>query len=106
MEDVLETNPTVRVNLGFFFQNIIPLDVPLKDVKAVKQTGKGEVKIAIPHRRDITIPLERDEAKELVNKLNELIPMEKQREIERLLADQEAARKLGRERALARMRKH
>jgi hypothetical protein len=76
--------------------------VSLKDVKAVRQGEKGQVKIIIPHRRDITIPLEPEEAKELINKLNELIPIEKQREAERLLAAQEALRK----RALARMRKH
>jgi len=104
LEDILEANPTIGGNLGFFFQNIIPLDVPLRDVKAVKQGEKGQVKIIIPHRKDITIPLEPDEAKELINKLNELIPIEKQRKVERLLAAQETEKELRRERA--RVRRH
>jgi len=104
LEDVLEANPSIRGNLGFFFQNIIPLDVSLRDVKTVKQGEKGQVKIAIPHRKDIIIPLEPDEAKELVSKLNELIPLEQQKKAERLLATQEAEKEVSRQRA--RVRRH
>ena len=93
LEDVVEANPTLRGSLGFLFQNVVPLDVPLKDIESVEQNEKGQVKIKIPHRRDITIPLEPNESKKLISKLNELIPIEKQREIERILTSEETKRK-------------
>jgi hypothetical protein len=40
---------------------------------------KGQVKIAIPSRKDLHIPLDQNESKTLVEKLNELIPIEKER---------------------------
>jgi hypothetical protein len=86
LEDVVEANSILRGSLGFLFQNVIPLDVPLKDIESVEQDEKGRVKIIIPHRRDITIPLEPNESKELTRKLNELIPIEKRKERERVLA--------------------
>jgi hypothetical protein len=91
LEDFVEATPTLRGSLGFLFQNVIPLDVPLKDIESVELDEKGQVKIAIPNRRDINIPLEPDESKKLIDKLNELIPIEKQREVERMLASARAA---------------
>jgi len=86
LEDVVEANSILMGSLGFIFQNVIPLDVPLKDIESVEQDEKGRVKIIIPHRKDITIPLEPNESKELTSKLNELIPIEKRKERERVLA--------------------
>ncbi len=81
LEDVLEAKPILRESLGFLFQTIIPLDVPLRDIESVKVDKKGQVKIAIPSRRDIVIPLESKESRRLVEKMNELIPLEKERAI-------------------------
>jgi len=53
--------------------------VPLKDIESAVVNKKGQVKIAVPSRRDIIIPLQSKESKRLVDKLNELIPMEKER---------------------------
>jgi hypothetical protein len=92
LEDFVEANPTLRGTLGTLFQTVIPLDVPLKDIESVKLDDKGQVKIIIPHRRDLTIPLEQDEAQKLIDKLNELIPIEKQRETERMIASATAMR--------------
>lgn len=85
LEEVVEANPLLRGSLGYLFQNVIPLDVLLKDIESVNQ-DEGNVKISIPRRRDITIPLDPVESKELVAKLHELIPIEKQREKERVIA--------------------
>ncbi len=85
LEEVVEANPLLRGSLGYLFQNVIPLDVPLKDIESVDQ-DEGKVKISIPRRRDITIPLDPVESKKLVAKLRELIPIEKQREKERVIA--------------------
>jgi hypothetical protein len=86
LEDVVEANPILRGSLGFLLQSVVPLDVPLKDIESVEQDEKGQVKIKIPHRKDINIPLESKESKKLIDKLNELIPVEKQKERERILA--------------------
>jgi hypothetical protein len=92
IEDFVEANPTLRGTLGTLFQTVIPLDVPLKDIESVKLDDKGQVKVIIPHRRDLTIPLEQDEAQKLIDKLNELIPIEKERESERRIASAAAMR--------------
>ncbi len=86
LEDFVEANPTLRGSLGFLFQNVVPLDVALKDIESVEQDEKGQIKIAIPHRKDISIPLEPNESKKFISKLKELILAEKKREIERILA--------------------
>ena len=88
LEDVVEANPILRGSLGLLFQSAIPLDVPLKDIELVTLDKKGRVKIIIPHRKDITVPLEPNDSKTLLNKLNELIPIEKQREKERISASE------------------
>ena len=43
----------------------------------------GKVSLKIPHRRDLNIPLDHDDGQKLVDKLNQLIPDEKARELER-----------------------
>jgi len=94
LEDVLEANSALRKSLGFLFQSVIPLDVPLKDIESVELDERKHVKIIIPHRRDIMIPLGGEKAKEFVNKLKELIQIEKQKEIDRLMASLEARKGL------------
>ena len=91
LEDVLEAKPALRESLGFLFQTIVPLDVPLKDIESAVVDKNGRVKIIIPSRRDITIPLASKESKRLVDKLNELIPIEKER-AERQRAESERTR--------------
>jgi len=94
LEDVLEAKPLLRENLGFIFQTIIPLDVRLRDIESVRVDKKGQVKVAIPHRRDIVIPLELREARRLVDKMNELIPIEKEQAIRELQESGEARKEL------------
>ena len=83
LEDFVESNPHMRESLGLLFQTVIPLDVQLKNIETVRLDEKGHVKIVIPHRKDITIPLEKDEAEKLIDKLNELIPIEQAKKAER-----------------------
>lgn len=84
LEDVLEAKPVLRESLGVLLQTAIPLDVPLRDIDQVSTDRKGQVKIVIPYRTDILIPLSREEAKRLVDKLNELIPIEKRKQLEEM----------------------
>jgi len=85
LEDVLEAKPILRDNLGYLLQTAIPLDVPLKDIESATVDKKGKTKITLPHRKDIVIPLRPTESKKLVAKLNELIPIEKAKELEKML---------------------
>lgn len=100
LEDVLETKPILRDNLGYLFQTVIPLDVPLKDIESATVDKKGKTKITIPHRKDIIIPLKPSESKKLVAKLNELIPLEKAKEMEKILQSEKTKAEYEAKRAL------
>jgi hypothetical protein len=92
LEKLAEARPALRDTLGWMFQTIIPLDVHLWEIEKVTVEPSGKVNIRIPHRRDIHIPLEPPEAERLVEKMNELIPIEKERRVERQRAEQAAER--------------
>ncbi|UCB60983.1 MAG: hypothetical protein JSW72_02705 [Candidatus Bathyarchaeota archaeon] len=90
LEDFLEKKPAIARSLGFIFETLVPIDVWLKDIESVVVDKDGATKIVIPHHRDITIPLAPDESKRLVSKLEELIPIAKEKAIE----EAEISRKL------------
>jgi hypothetical protein len=94
LEEAVESHPHLRDSIGLLFQTIVPLDVPLKDIEAAIVDEKGRTKIVIPRRRDITIPLEPDESRRLVEKLNELIPIEKARATQELRDSMKAEKEL------------
>ncbi len=73
LENVLEANTILRESLGVLFQTIIPLDVAVNEVDSAEVDDKGQLKIVIPSRRDIVIPLEFNESTKLAKKLNELV---------------------------------
>jgi hypothetical protein len=98
LEKLAEARPALRDTLGWMFQTIIPLDVHLWEIENVTVEPSGKVNIRIPHRRDIHIPLELNEAERLVEKMNQLIPIEKERRVERQRAEQAAARDRDKER--------
>ena len=79
LEDIVEAKPALRQTVGFLFQTIIPLDVPLKDIESTTLDERGRVKIIIRHRSDLIIPLTPDESKPFLIKLDWLIALEKQR---------------------------
>lgn len=79
LESLMEAKPAIRESLGLLFQTVVPLDVKLRDIQSVDLDKKGRLKIAIPMRKDITIPLDEAESRRLIDKLNELIPKEKER---------------------------
>ncbi len=97
LEDAIEAHASLRDSLGFLLQYVVHLDVALKDIEKVELDKKKHVRIVIPHRRDITIPIEEKEAIRLINELNGLIPQEKRREIDRLNREYETRRQLQRE---------
>jgi len=92
LEGFVESNPHLRDSLGLLFQMMIPLDVQLKEIQTVRLDEKGRVQIVIPNRRDLHIPLEKDEAEKLRDKLNELVPIETAKEDERKARAEEKIR--------------
>ena len=90
LEDLVEAHPILRESLGILFQTMVPLDVALENVESVEVDDKGALKMVIPLRRDIIIPLGTGESKRLAEKLRELIPLAKLRAAERMKALEEA----------------
>jgi len=83
LEDAVEAKPALRGSVGFLFQSMLPLDVPVRDIDSAECNEAGRVRIRIPYRKDVVIQLEPVEAKKLVDKLNLLISAEKEAETER-----------------------
>jgi hypothetical protein len=78
-EDVLEAKPFLRESLGFLFQTVVPLDVPLRDIESATVDKEWYTKISVLHRRDIVIPLLPEESQQLIDKLNKLVPLAKKK---------------------------
>jgi hypothetical protein len=79
IENLVESREALRETLGFMFQTLIPLDVPLKDIQSTGLDEKGRVKIVIPHRRDLHIPLPSPESEAFLAKLDEALSVERAR---------------------------
>jgi hypothetical protein len=98
IEEALENTPIARQTIGNILGLFVPLHVRLCDIDSVSMDKAGKVKLVLPHRRDLTIPLGTEDAKKLVSKLNELIPMAKQKELERIMKKHNLHRIIGEER--------
>lgn len=92
IEDALESKPILRETLGKILGIFVPLHVRLSDVDSVSIDKKGDVVIKLPRHRDVTIPFNPKHAKKLVDKLNQLIPIEKEKEIARIMREQKLQR--------------
>jgi hypothetical protein len=100
IEEALESKPILKETIGGILSVFVPLHIHLTDIESVRVNETGKVKISLPHRRDILIPLELEDAEKLADKLNELIPNAKKKERERIIKKrtgklQERARKHG-----------
>ena len=83
IEKLAEARPILQETLGWIFQTIIPLNVRLWEIDSASVDSGGKVSLLIPHRKDLHIPLNPADGRRLVDKLNQLIPSEKAREMER-----------------------
>ncbi len=79
LEDLAESRQAIRETLGFLFHTIVPLDVPLREIRSAGLDEKGRVKIVIPHHRDLHIPLAPEESRALLAKLDEAMSAERTR---------------------------
>jgi hypothetical protein len=89
---VHENNPILQKTIGHVLNMFIPLHVRLSEIDSVDIGKIGKIRINLPRHRDITIPLELKDARRLVDKLNELIPKEKEREVGRLMEEHKLRR--------------
>jgi len=101
IEEVLENKPALKETVGALLGIFAPLHIRLRHIDSVhilidedRKRNTGRVKLILPHSRDVVIPLEPKEAVKFVDKINVLIPREKQREIELNLASLEAKKEL------------
>ncbi len=101
IEKLAEARPALSSSIGWIFQTIIPLNVPLWQIDRVEAEPGGKVNLVIPQRRDLHIPLDPAEARRLTEKLNQLIPIEKAKELDRQKAYELALRDKDRERNAA-----
>jgi hypothetical protein len=83
--EALENKQILRETIGEVLGIFIPLHIHLSDIDLVRMDEAGRVEVSLPRHRNITIRLDAKEAKQLVDKLNQLIPKAKERELTRLM---------------------
>ena len=87
IEEALENKPILKETIGSILSLFAPLHVRLSDADSARMDETGKVRIVLPRHRDITIPLEHEDAQELVDSLNRLIPLAKKSEWERIIKE-------------------
>ena len=92
IEEALENTPIIRETIGKILGLFVPLHIRLSDIDSVNMDKMGRVKIIIPLHKDMIIPVGTEEGKKLVDKLNELIPVAKQKELERIMREHKLRR--------------
>ena len=88
--EALENKPVLSQSIGNILDIFVPLHIHLSDIDSAQMDNFGKVKLILPRRRDVTIPLDRKEAKRLVDTLNPLIANEKEREARRAILERRA----------------
>jgi len=89
IEETLENKPFLRITIGSLLGIFVPLHIRLSHIDSARIVNKGKVKLILPYRREVLIPLAPKEAKRLVDNLNALIPVEKGKELERIIREHE-----------------
>jgi hypothetical protein len=100
VEQALENSPILKVTFGSLLGIFVPLHVRLADIDSVKMDDSGNVRIVLPRHRDVVIPLEIKEAKKLIDKICQLIPRAKDKELARVLKEQKLRKVVEAEREL------
>ena len=82
--EALENKPVLKQSIGSILEIFAPLHIHLSDIDSVRTDSLGKVKLVLPRRRDVTIPLTVNEAKTFVDTLNPLIEKEKEKKIQQI----------------------
>ena len=88
--EALENKPVLRYSIGNILDIFAPLHIHLNEIDSAQMGSSGNVKLVLPWRRDVTLPLEANKAKMLVDTLNPLIAKEKEKEARRAIIERRA----------------
>jgi hypothetical protein len=92
IEEAFENKPLLKQTIGSILEMFIPLHVHLSDIHSVVINNGGKVVVKLPRRKDVVIPVGAKDAKRLVDKLNQLIPTAKEKELKRLIKEHKLQR--------------
>ena len=87
IEEAFENTPVLKQTIGSILEMFMPLHVHLSEIDSVRMDEKGKVVIKVPRHRDVVIPLEPRDAKRLVDRLNQLVPAAKEKELRRMIKE-------------------
>lgn len=96
IEEALENKPVLKETIGGVLSIFAPLNVRLSNIDSVHMDETGKIKVILPHRRDVVIPLDLKDGQRLLDKLNQLIPKAKNRELTERIMKRIARRKVKR----------
>ncbi len=89
LEEALENKPVLKETIGRVLGIFVPLHIHVAEIDYVNMDSTGKIKIDLSHHRSLTIPLEnKEDAKKLVEKLNELISKAETEKIQEIKAKQ------------------
>lgn len=81
LEEALENKPVLKETIGALLGIFAPLHIRVGHIDSARVINSGKVKLVLPLHRDVVIPLDPEEAKRLVDKLNSLIPAARRKEL-------------------------
>ena len=81
IEEGLENKPVLKETIGKIFGIFVPLHIQVDEMKSVNTDETGKTTINLRNHREVALPFEcKEDAKTLVEKLNQLIAIAKTRE--------------------------
>ena len=92
IKDAFDNKPVLRESIGNILEVFVPLHVPLSDIDSAQMDEKGKVTIKLPRHRDVVIQLEPENAKKLVDELNQLAPGKKEKAREQIFTEEKTER--------------
>ncbi len=92
IEKALGNKPVLKESIGNILSVFVPLNVPLSDIDSAQMDEEGKVTIKLPRYRDVVIQLKPENARRLVDKLNQLAPAKREKARERIFSEQKSQR--------------
>jgi hypothetical protein len=88
--EAFENKSALRRSIGNILDIFAPLHIHLSQIDSVQIDSHGNVKLVLPWRRDVTLPLDPNKAKTFADTLNPLIAKEKEKEARRAKQERRA----------------
>ena len=81
IEEGLENKPVLKETIGKIFGIFVPLNIQVDEIRSVNMDDTGKTTINLLNHRAVDLPFEcKEDAEELVEKLNQMISIAKTRE--------------------------